>query len=42
MTVRTARIAGSSNWGLRFVGVGGAALALLAIAPPALAQSSND
>ena len=42
MTVRTARIAGSSNWGLRFVGVGGAGLALLAIAPPALAQSSND
>ena len=42
MTVRTARVAGSSNWGLRFVGVGGAALALLAIAPPALAQSSND
>jgi TolA-binding protein len=42
MTVRTARIAGTSNWGLRFVGLGGAALALLAIAPPALAQDGND
>ena len=42
MTVRTARIAGSSNWGLRFVGLGGAALALLALPAPALAQDSND
>ena len=42
MTVRTARIAGSYNWGLRLVGLGGAALALLAIPAPALAQDSND
>jgi len=42
MTVRTARIAGSSNWGLRLIGVGGAALALIALSAPVLAQDGND
>ncbi len=42
MTVRTARISGSYHWGLRFVGMGGAALALLAVPTPALAQDAND
>lgn len=42
MTVRTARNAGPSNWGLRLVGLGGAALALLAVPAPAFAQNSAD
>ena len=42
MTVRTARISGSYNWGLRLVGLGGAALALLALSAPAVAQNAND
>lgn len=42
MTVRTARIAGSYNWGLRFIGLGTAALALLAVPAPSLAQNAND
>lgn len=42
MTVRTARIAGSSNWGLRLIGLGGAALALIALSAPVLAQDGND
>jgi len=42
MTVRTARICGSRNWGLRLVGLGGAALALLAVPAPGFAQDGND
>ena len=42
MTVRTAGISGYCNLGLRFVGLGGAALALLAVSAPVLAQDGND